>query len=109
MLRAQMFKQGESPNRQKTAGCFFEKKIGQNMRWFLSEHRKTLNRRGFILKSTDRIQVSLKNGTKDFQNSIPFKRSAYFSMTITRDFGRFRYFKSEISFLKNENLFKTLF
>ena len=26
MLRAQMFKQGESPNRQKTAGCFFEKK-----------------------------------------------------------------------------------
>ena len=55
MLRAQMFKQGESPNRQKTAGCFFEKKNGQNLRWFLSEHRKTLNRRGFILKSTDRI------------------------------------------------------
>ena len=38
---------------------------------------------GFILKPTERAQVLLKNDTRDFQNSPPFKRSACFYLTIS--------------------------
>ena len=34
--------------------------------------------RGFILKPTERAYILLKNGTRDFQNSPPFERSAWF-------------------------------
>ena len=62
--------------------------------------------RGFILKPTERAQVLLKNGTRDFQNSPPFERSACFYVTISESFKRFQYFNFETDFLENENLFQ---
>ena len=62
--------------------------------------------RGFIFKSTERAQVLLKNGTRDFQNSPPFERSACFYVTVSESFKRFQYFNFETNFLENENLFQ---
>ena len=42
--------------------------------------------RGFILKPTERAQILLKNGTRDFLNSCPFKRLAYFYVTVSGKF-----------------------
>ena len=42
-----------------------------------------------ILKSTERAWILLKNGTRDFQNSPPFERPAYFYVTISESFKRF--------------------
>ena len=67
---------------------------------------KKLFRRGFILKPTERAKILLKNGTRDFQNSPPFERSACFHATISRNFERFQYFNFETDFLENENLFQ---
>ena len=61
--------------------------------------------RRFILKPTERAQVLLKNGTRDFQSSPPFERSAGFYVTISRNSERFQYFNFETDFLENENLF----
>ena len=61
--------------------------------------------RRFILKPTERAQVLLKNGTRDFQSTPPFERSAVFYVTISRNFERFQYFNFETDFLENENLF----
>ena len=62
--------------------------------------------RGFIFKSTERAQVLLKNGTRDFQNSPPFERSACFYVTISENFEHFQYFNLETDFLENENFFQ---
>ena len=40
----------------------------------------------FILKPTERAQVLLKSGTRDFLNSPPFERSACFYVTISENF-----------------------
>ena len=48
--------------------------------------------RGFILKSAERAQVFLKNGTRDFKNSIPFERLEQFYLAITGNFQNFQYF-----------------
>ena len=45
--------------------------------------------RGFILKPTERALVLLKDGTRDFQNSPPFERSACFYVTVSESFKRF--------------------
>ena len=42
--------------------------------------------RVFILKPTERVLVLLKNGTRDFQNRAPFKRSVCFYVTISESF-----------------------
>ena len=42
--------------------------------------------RVFILKPTERVLVLLKNGTRDFQNRAPFKRSVCFYVTISGSF-----------------------
>ena len=47
--------------------------------------------RDFILKSTERALVLLKNSARDFQNSPPYKRSACFFVTITGNLERFQY------------------
>ena len=57
-------------------------------------------------KATERAYVFLKNGTRDFQNSSPFERSACFYVTISGRFERFQYFKFGTDFLENENLFQ---
>ena len=62
--------------------------------------------KGFFFKPTERAQVLLKNSARDFQNSPPFARSACFYVTISGNIGRFQYFKFEIHFLENENLFQ---
>ena len=76
------------------------------MRWFLSEHWKTLFLRGFILKLTKRVQVFLKNGSREFQNNPPFERLGCFYVTINGNFEHFQYFQFEIDFLENENFFQ---
>ena len=86
--------------------CSFQKILRQNLGWFLSWHWKTLFLRGFILKSTERGYLLLKDGTKDFQNSPLFARSTCFYVTISGNFERFQYFNFEIDFLENENIFQ---
>ena len=58
-----------------------------------------------MLMPTERAYIFLKNGTKDFENSPPFQRSACFYVTISGNFERFQYFNFEADFLENENLF----
>ena len=61
----------------------------------------------FHLKANRKSMGSSKNGTRGFQNSPPFERSAcfYVTMTISGNFECFKYFNSETDFLENENLF----
>ena len=66
---------------------------------------KTLFLRGSILKPTERTEVFLKNGTRDFQNTLPFEKSACFYVAVSENFERFRFFNFEINFLEKENLF----
>ena len=49
---------------------------------------------------------SLKNGTKDFQNSLPFASSVCFYVTMSGDFERFQYFNFETNFLENKKNFQ---
>ena len=60
----------------------------------------------FILKSTERAEVLLKNNATDFQNSPSFERSACFYVTISGNSERFQYLNFETDFLENENLFQ---
>ena len=62
--------------------------------------------KGFILKSSERVQILQKNGTREFQNNPPFPRSAWFYETLSGNFERFLYFNFEADFLENENLFQ---
>ena len=62
--------------------------------------------RGFTLKPTEIAKILLKSGTRDFQNSLPFERSACFNVKISENFERFQYFNFERDFLKNESLFE---
>ena len=83
----------------------FDKFYGKMCIGFCLDKEKKLFRRGFILKPTERAQVPLKNRARDFENNSPYKRSAYFSMTIIGNLKRFHYSDFEISFLKNKKLF----
>ena len=47
--------------------------------------------RDFILKPTERAQVLLKNGTRDFLNSPPFERLACFYVPMTGNFECFKF------------------
>ena len=51
-------------------------------------------------------KVLLRNGTRYFQNSPPFERSACFYVTISENFEHFQYFNFETDFLENENFFQ---
>ena len=84
----------------------FSNVLWQNMGWFMSQHWKTLFLRGFVLKPTERAQILLKSGTRNFQNSPPFERSACFYVTTSGNFERFQYFNFETDFLENNNLFQ---
>ena len=42
--------------------------------------------RGFTLKPTEIAKILLKSGTRDFQNSLPFERSACFNVKISENF-----------------------
>ena len=66
---------------------------------------KTLFLRGSILKPTERTEAFLKSGTRDFQNSLPFEKSACFYVAVSENFERFRFFNFETNFLVKENLF----
>ena len=59
-----------------------------------------------VASSTERTQVSLKNGTGDFRNSPPFERSAWFYVTISESFKLLQYFNFETNFLEKDNLFQ---
>ena len=58
--------------------------------------------RGFIFKPTERAQILLKSGNRDFQNSLPFERSGCFYETISENFEHFQYFNFETDFVENE-------
>ena len=86
--------------------CSFQQVLRQKLGWFLSQHQKMLFLRSFILKSTERAQILLKSGTRDFQNSPPFEGSACFYVTLSGSLKRFQYFNFETGFQENENLFQ---
>ena len=69
---------------------------------------KTVFLRLFILKPTERAWILLKRGTRDFQNSPLYERSACFYVTISKRFKRFSYINFNSNFLKNKNLFQKL-
>ena len=54
----------------------------------------------------ERAYILLKNGIREFQNSTPFERSAWFYVAISGNFVRLQYFYFERDFLENENLFQ---
>ena len=45
--------------------------------------------RVFILKARERAYIPLKRSTRDFQNRLPFERSAYFNAMVGESFNRF--------------------
>ena len=55
---------------------------------------------GFSFKPTERVQVLLKNCTRDFLNRPPLERSACFHVTITGDFERFQCFNFQLKILR---------
>ena len=63
-----------------------------------------LNR--FHFRANRKSIGSSKNNIRDFQNSPPFDRSAYFYVPISGNFERFQYFNFEKDFLENENIFQ---
>ena len=63
----------------------------------------------FHFKANRKSIGSLKNDTRDFQNSPPFDRLACFYVTIGRNFERFQYFNFETDFFgKGKPFFKKL-
>ena len=60
----------------------------------------------FQFKANRKSKFLLKNGTRDFQNSLAFQRSACLYVTISESFKRFQYFNFETNFLENEALFQ---
>ena len=50
-----MFKQDHSSNRQRNDGCFFQQTLRQSVRWFLSQDRKALPRKDFVLKQMEKL------------------------------------------------------
>ena len=79
----------------------------QNLSWPLSEHSKTLLLQVFILKPTEGASILLKNGTRDFQNSPPFKRLVCFYVITSESFQRFQLTLKQI-FGKRKPFFKKL-
>ena len=75
---------------------------------FVLTLENTFPYRGFVFKPTERAQVFLKNGSRDFHNRPPFLRSACFYMTIDENSERFQYFNFETDFLENKTFFKKL-
>ena len=65
---------------------------------------KTIFLRVFILKSTERAWILLKNDTRDFQKSFPFERSACFYVKVSKHLNSFKYFNFETNCTENENL-----
>ena len=53
-----------------------------------------------MLKPTERAQVFVKNGTREFQNNSPFERAACFYATISGKFEHSQYFNFETDFWK---------
>ena len=78
------------------------------MSWSFSQQKKTLLRRGFIFKPTERPYVPLKNGARNFRNSSPFKRLACFYVTITGDCERFTTLALKQVFLKTKTFCRKL-
>ena len=52
------------------------------------------------------LNILLKTGARDFQNSHPFERSARFYVTMSASFKCFQYFNFAANFLENENIFE---
>ena len=69
----------------------------------LTQENALSQRFHFIAK--ERTWILLNNGTRDFQNGLPFERSVCVYVTTTECF---HYFTFETNFLKNGNLFKKL-
>ena len=59
----------------------------------------------FHFKASKKSKTS-EDGTRDFQNTPPFKRSACFNVTISENFERFHYFNFKTDFLEKEKLSK---
>ena len=88
----------------KVNGGFFQQLLRQNLKLVFVLIFESTFFRVLILKATETAQVLLKNGTRDFQNSPPFKRSTCFYVTVSESFKLFQYFETNL--LENENIFQ---
>ena len=57
-------------------------------------------------KANRKNRFFYKIGSRNFQNSPSFERSACFYVTMSGNSEHFRYFNFEIDFLENENFFE---
>ena len=97
-----MFEKCNPSNRQKwLLRSAFQQGFWQTSSWFSPKTGKRFSLE--VSKPTERAQVFLKKGTRNFQNSPLFKRCFY--LTITGIFKHFQHFKFEMNFLKNANPF----
>ena len=62
----------------------------------------------FHFKANRNSIDSSKKGTRGFQNSPPYERSACFYGTISESFKRFQYINFNSSFLENKHLFQNI-
>ena len=73
--------------------------LQQNLSWFFVLTQENAFFQRFHFKFNRNNIDSSKSGTRDFQNSPPFERSACFYVAITGYFERFQYFNTETNFL----------
>ena len=78
------------------------------MGWFLSQDKKMLCLRDFNLQPWERASIILKNGTRYFENSTPFERSACFWVTTTGILNVFTTLSLKLIFWKTKAFFKKL-
>ena len=75
---------------------------------FSNFNDKTLFLRGIILKPTEKAYILLKNGTRGFQNSPRFERSAYFMWQSVKVSNFFNTLTLKQIFWKTKTFFKKL-
>ena len=63
---------------------------------------------GIVFQSEQKELGSSRKRYLCFQNSLPFKRSACFYVTISGNLERFQYFNFKTDFLENKNLFEKI-
>ena len=94
----------------------FKKVIHQidSKKWIVAPFSKFYGRIwvGFCLNTGNNFFLevlrSTKNGTRDFQNGHPFKRSTFFYLTISGNFERFQHLTLKQILWKTKTFFKKL-
>ena len=90
-------------------GCSFQQSFTAKFGLvFVLTLENAFSYRFHFIKATEGTEILLKNGTRYFQNSSPFKKSACFCVKISGNFERFQYLNFETGFLESKNLFQKI-